>query len=216
MAPNRVVQLSSIIAESTRKVDDHLSTNGLPSPSFDASTPHGPPAAARHERGKGSCTRGDGRAQALLLGPMPKIFHDLIHLVSSPAQIEPRDISNTSQPTSLTSLNAIARLKFANSFSPSQTTTVTALADHAGLDHGDTDRLVRPAIASRLLLEPSPGVTSRHRQRPLIPRTDRRDVRKHVVLQPTHRPSNAEIARLRRTGPNSLEPHASHRHPVLR
>ena len=62
------------------------------------------------------------------------------------------------QPTSLTSLHALARFKFANSFAPTETTTSTKLAESAGLDPAETERLVRHAVASRVLLEPSPGV----------------------------------------------------------
>jgi hypothetical protein len=69
-----------------------------------------------------------------------------------------RYISDTKQPTSLVSLHAMAKFKFAESFAATETTTVSKLADSAGLDHGDTDQLVRHAIANRLLLEPAPGV----------------------------------------------------------
>lgn len=62
------------------------------------------------------------------------------------------------QPTSLTSLHALARFKLASSFAPTETTTAAQLAETAGLDKADTERLVRHAIANRLFLEPSPGV----------------------------------------------------------
>jgi hypothetical protein len=52
----------------------------------------------------------------------------------------------------------VARFKFANSFAPTEVTTSAKLASSAGLDPEETERLVRHAVASRVLLEPSPGV----------------------------------------------------------
>ena len=39
MAPSRIVQLASLIQEHTRKVDDYIDANELPSPSFETSCP---------------------------------------------------------------------------------------------------------------------------------------------------------------------------------
>ncbi|PVH96576.1 S-adenosyl-L-methionine-dependent methyltransferase [Periconia macrospinosa] len=141
MAPSRIVELASSIEQNTRKVDDYFAANALPSPSFDPSTPPDLPLPPDIAQAKEAVLEAMDELQALLLGPMPKIFHDLIHT-----------------PTSLTSLHAIARFKWANSFGPTETTTTSKLAETAGLHKADVDRLVRHAISSRLLLEPSPGV----------------------------------------------------------
>lgn len=39
MAPNKIVELSSIISSNTQKVNDYLEKQGLPTPSLDASAP---------------------------------------------------------------------------------------------------------------------------------------------------------------------------------
>lgn len=38
-APNRIIELANIIAENTKIIDDHLTTQGLPTPSFAADNP---------------------------------------------------------------------------------------------------------------------------------------------------------------------------------
>jgi predicted O-methyltransferase YrrM len=54
----------------------------------------------------------------------------------------------------------MAKFKMASAFPVSETTTIPKLAEASGLDNEDCTRLVRHAVASRLFLEPSPGVIS--------------------------------------------------------
>jgi hypothetical protein len=54
----------------------------------------------------------------------------------------------------------MAKFKMAGAFPVSETTTVPKLAEASGLHNEDCTRLVRHAVASRLFLEPSPGVIS--------------------------------------------------------
>jgi hypothetical protein len=86
MAPSRIVELSSSIAENTRKVDEYFCTNGLPSPSFEASTPPDLPLPPEVMQAKEAVLEAMDELQALLLGPMPKIFHELIHTVCNGPQ----------------------------------------------------------------------------------------------------------------------------------
>jgi len=89
MAPCRIVELSSIIEQKTRKIDEYFAANNLLSPSFDASTPPDLPLPPDIAEAKEAALEAMDELQALLLGPMPKIFHDLIHVVSPPVHIEP-------------------------------------------------------------------------------------------------------------------------------
>jgi hypothetical protein len=63
-------------------VDEFSISNNLPSPSFDASTPPDLPLPPYVTEAKEAALEAMDELQALLLGPMPKIFHDLIHIVS--------------------------------------------------------------------------------------------------------------------------------------
>ncbi|KAH5652259.1 hypothetical protein HBI51_076110 [Parastagonospora nodorum] len=138
-----IVTLSSSIEQNTRIVDRYFTENGLPSPSLDASTPPDIPLPPEIIAAKEAALEAMDELQVLLLGPMPKIIHELIHT-----------------PTSLTSLHAMAKFKMANAFPVSETTTIPELAETSGLNDEDCTRLVRHAVASRLFLEPEPGVIS--------------------------------------------------------
>lgn len=85
MGPSRIAELSSSIAENTRKVDEFFIASGLPSPSFDVSTPPDLPLPAEIAQAKEAALEAMDELQALLLGPMPKIFQELIHTVRTPA-----------------------------------------------------------------------------------------------------------------------------------
>ncbi|KAL5115576.1 hypothetical protein ACEQ8H_006552 [Pleosporales sp. CAS-2024a] len=140
---SRIVTLSSSIEQNTRLIDKYFTDNGLPSPSLEASTPPDLPLPPEIAAAKEAALEAMDELQVLLLGPMPKIFHELIHT-----------------PTSLTSLHAVAKFNMASAFPVSETTTIPKLAEASGLDQEDCTRLVRHAVASRLFLEPSPGVIS--------------------------------------------------------
>ncbi|KAF2864873.1 O-methyltransferase-domain-containing protein [Massariosphaeria phaeospora] len=142
-APSRIVSLATSIEQNTRIVDTYINENGLPSPSFAASTPPDIPLPAEISKAKDEALEAMDELQALLLGPMNKVVHDLIHV-----------------PTSLTSLHAIAKLDLASKFPPNTTTTIAELAQKSGLHESDCTRLVRHAVNHRLFTEPSPGVVA--------------------------------------------------------
>lgn len=81
MAPNRIVELSNSIGENSRKIDEFFTANALPSPSFEASTPPDLPLPPDIMQAKECALEAMDELQAVLLGPMPKIFHELIHTV---------------------------------------------------------------------------------------------------------------------------------------
>jgi hypothetical protein len=86
MAPSRIVELSTIIDENTRKVDEYFIANGLPTPSFAPSTPPDLPLPPHIGQAKEDALEAMDELQALLLGPMPKIVQDIIQGVCSSLQ----------------------------------------------------------------------------------------------------------------------------------
>ncbi|KAF2123220.1 S-adenosyl-L-methionine-dependent methyltransferase [Lophiotrema nucula] len=137
---SRIVALSTTIHENTQIVDSYLAENGLPSPSFDISTPPDLSLPSDIAKAKEAILEAIDELQTLMLGPMGKIFHEYAHT-----------------PTNLTSMHAIAKFKMANSFPPNETTTVAKLAKSAGMNEGDCKRVVRHVLSHHLFLEPSPG-----------------------------------------------------------
>jgi hypothetical protein len=63
-------------------IDAYFTENGLPSPSLEASTHPDLPLPPQIVAAKEAALEAMDELQVLLLGPMPKIFHDLIHIVS--------------------------------------------------------------------------------------------------------------------------------------
>jgi hypothetical protein len=88
MAPNRIVELSTIIDENTRKVDEYFTANGLPTPSFEPSTPPDLPPPPHIVQPKEVALEAMDELQTLLLGPMPKIVQDMIQGICSSLQQE--------------------------------------------------------------------------------------------------------------------------------
>ncbi|KAF2707636.1 S-adenosyl-L-methionine-dependent methyltransferase [Pleomassaria siparia CBS 279.74] len=141
MSPSKIVELSSSIATNTKLVDDYLSENGLPTPSFDASYPPDLPLPPHITQAKQTVLEAMDELEALLLGPMPKIFNDLVVRL-----------------TGQTSLHAIAKFKLANNVPFDSTITIPELAKTSGLDEGDCNRLISHALTNRLFVEEEPGV----------------------------------------------------------
>jgi hypothetical protein len=79
---SRIVTLSSSIEQNTRLIDKYFTENGLPSPSLEATTPPDLPLPPDIVAAKEAALEAMDELQVLLLGPMPKIFHELIHTVS--------------------------------------------------------------------------------------------------------------------------------------
>lgn len=81
-SPSRIVTLSSSIEQNTRIIDKYFTENGLPSPSLEATTPPDLPLPPEIVAAKEASLEAMDELQVLLLGPMPKIVHELIHTVS--------------------------------------------------------------------------------------------------------------------------------------
>jgi hypothetical protein len=76
------MELLSIIDQKTRIVEEFSILNNLPSLSFDASTSLDLPLPPHVTEEKEAALKAMDKLQALLLGPMPKFFHELIHIIS--------------------------------------------------------------------------------------------------------------------------------------
>lgn len=85
MATASILDLASSIEQNTRVVYEYLQENGLPEPSFEATSPPDLPLPPNVSQAKEAALEAMDELQTLLLGPMPKIFHELIHTVRSDA-----------------------------------------------------------------------------------------------------------------------------------
>lgn len=78
MSTSRITVLAKVIEGNTRKVDDLLQEQGLPSPSFNATNPPDLPLPPHIKDAKDGVLEAMDELEALMLGPMPKILNDLI------------------------------------------------------------------------------------------------------------------------------------------
>ena len=78
MAPNsRIAELASLIQHHTLKVEDYISSQGLPSPSFDIGTPaqlQFPEAIAESQN---KVIEATDELHSLMLGPIGFLFHQI-------------------------------------------------------------------------------------------------------------------------------------------
>lgn len=82
MAPaSRIAELASIVQLNTTKVDEFLSAQGLPSPSFGIEALPVLPLPSQIASYRDAAIEAMDELHALLLGPMPSIFFDLTQQV---------------------------------------------------------------------------------------------------------------------------------------
>ena len=80
---SRIVELASTIKDHTTKVDNYLSSKGLPSPSFETSTPPQLDLPDEIVSFKNIVLEAMDELHALILGPMPFLFHQVIQKVDN-------------------------------------------------------------------------------------------------------------------------------------
>ncbi|KAF4633303.1 hypothetical protein G7Y89_g4822 [Cudoniella acicularis] len=137
---NIIVELSTLIHENTLKVNEHLTSNGLPTPSFDITQPARLTLPPHIQSLQEAIVDASDELRALMLGPIGYISH---------------------QPhNAWTSLQAIQRFKIAHSFPPTETSTFSAVARACSLTESDTRRILRHAMTYYIFREPSPGIVA--------------------------------------------------------
>ncbi|KAF4632321.1 hypothetical protein G7Y89_g5805 [Cudoniella acicularis] len=141
MPPTRIVQLATTILEHTQKVDSYLAVENIPTPSFEISCPPRLALPASIQESQHAVVEASDELMALMLGP-----------AASLTALHPHN--------SWTSLQAIQRLGIANSFSPSTTSTFSAIAQACSQSESDIRRLLRHAMTYFIFQEPSPGIVA--------------------------------------------------------
>ncbi|KAL9008751.1 MAG: hypothetical protein Q9173_006154 [Seirophora scorigena] len=142
MATSRIAELAAIIATHTKRVDAHLATKGLPSPSFDPESPAEALMDSEVIASRQSILDATDELHALMQGPV--------------------DIITAHPFNSWISRQAIVRFGLASSFPPGQDeATFAEMAASSGLPEAHVRRLLRHAMTFRIFQEPRQG-TVRH------------------------------------------------------
>jgi len=93
-SPTRIAELATLIQKNTAILDDYLNTNGLPTPSFDESSPpvlHLPKDTADVRE---AIIEATDELHSLLLGPVMKVYEEIAKVSPTPSHpIAPEPIS---------------------------------------------------------------------------------------------------------------------------
>ncbi|KAH9890829.1 sterigmatocystin 8-O-methyltransferase [Xylariomycetidae sp. FL2044] len=136
---SRMVELAGKINTCVTELQELLSAQGLPPPSFDEDSPERLPPSAFHLQD--AVLDATTELHDLLMDPVPLAF----------------DISAT---TNMVSLDAICRYNIANIIPPGGQVSFGEIAEKTKLDEPTVRRLLRHAISRRVLREPEPGMVA--------------------------------------------------------
>ncbi|KAI1141459.1 S-adenosyl-L-methionine-dependent methyltransferase [Hypoxylon sp. FL0543] len=138
-ANSRIVALAATISDSVAKLDEILSSQGLPSPSFGEDNPTSLPAEASHLQD--AILDATAELHELLLEPLPLLF-------------------KFSATNNNVSIQAIGRFNIARMVPHGGQTSFKEIARQTGLDEQMVRRLLRHAMAMRIFREPEPGMVA--------------------------------------------------------
>ncbi|OTA51954.1 hypothetical protein K449DRAFT_341311 [Hypoxylon sp. EC38] len=135
----RMVELAAQISTSVAELQERLSAQGVPSPSFAEDSPECLPANVAHLQD--AVLDATAELNELLLEPLTLIFKF-------------GAISN------LVSIDTICRFHMADMIPPNGQVSIGDIAKKTGLDKLLVKRLLRHAMAMRILREPEPGMVA--------------------------------------------------------
>ncbi|KAK2591049.1 hypothetical protein QQS21_011263 [Conoideocrella luteorostrata] len=135
----RIVALATQISTSVAELQERLSAQGAPSPSFAEDSPESLPADVSHLQD--AVLDATAELHELLLDPLSLIFKF-------------GAISN------LVSIDAICRFHIADMIPPGGQVSFEEIAEQTGLEKSLVRRLLRHAMAMRILREPEPGIVA--------------------------------------------------------
>ncbi|KAI1212023.1 putative O-methyltransferase [Annulohypoxylon truncatum] len=143
MKDSQILELSVRIATNTARVNDYLSANNLPQPSFDVNaplqfviSPSEPEVAAAHQAVLHDCRE----LRDLMLGP--------------------REYLTSFQHNELIGQQVVTRFKLADAVPIGGEITFAELAATTGLHEVHLRKILRLAIAQHIFTEPRPGVVA--------------------------------------------------------
>ncbi|OTA92758.1 hypothetical protein M434DRAFT_31515 [Hypoxylon sp. CO27-5] len=190
---NKIIELSSLIAEKTAVVNDFLVRNKLPTPSLDAdalcSIPI-PEDATEVKEARAAVIDACSELKALMTGPK-----ELLKFKGSPRHIW----------TAYVSVKAILRFKLDKSFPVGDSTSFEAMSKFSGLNVKNVRRIVRHAIINHhFFREDTPGVITHSALTAIISR-DELTRNSLIVEMDEFWPAGVKMADAMEKWPNSEE-----------
>ncbi|RWA07701.1 hypothetical protein EKO27_g7404 [Xylaria grammica] len=135
----RIIELAAKISASVTELQELLSAQGVPSPSFDEDSPGRLPPSAFHLQD--AVLDATAELHELLMEPVPLTF-------------------KFSATTNMISLDALGRFHIADIVPPGGQVSFGHIAEKTGLEEQIVRRLLRHAMSMRILKEPEPGMVA--------------------------------------------------------
>ncbi|KAI1124453.1 putative O-methyltransferase [Nemania abortiva] len=139
-SPSRIAELASIVASSTQQIDDYLTKNSLPYPSFEPNAPADLKLPPDVEELRIAALEATQELNDLLMGPREQLFNH--------------------HHNQLVYLKFISHFDIAKKVPVDGEITYEDLAAKTGVDEAALTRILRMAIANRVFRELNPGLVS--------------------------------------------------------
>jgi hypothetical protein len=150
---SRIAELAAAIAQHTQHVDDYLTNNGLPHPSFHGDSPPDFELPPELEESRTTILRASQELNDLLQKPKDLLFNHQVRNAYNLADLQ----LTLGKHNLLVYLKFISRYNIANRIPLHGETAFKDLAIDIGIDEGAVARILRLAIARRIFCEPRPG-----------------------------------------------------------
>ncbi|KAL9123433.1 MAG: hypothetical protein Q9187_000003 [Circinaria calcarea] len=163
MAPTRVAELTSMIAEHTAHIDNYLASQGLPTPSFDANAPPDQPFPDSVAASREIVLGATDELHSLILGPIGLLTYPYVCSTRRSKSSTTMWLTQCAnyQHNHFISLHAIYRFDIASSFPEGQDeASYDEIARACGLSEPDTRRILRSAMTHHIFRESRKGIVA--------------------------------------------------------
>jgi len=152
---SRIAELAAAVAQHTQCVDDYLTENSLPHPSFHVDGPAELELPPEIEEARRLVLQASQELNDLLQKPKDLLFnHQVCNAMLTAQRISPL---TRAKHNLLAYLKFISRYNIANKIPVYGEVAFKELASDIGIDEGAVSRILRLAIAHRIFCEPRPG-----------------------------------------------------------
>lgn len=158
MASRTITELASTIGETITILNNHLTKNSLPTPSFDVDGPPTyPPLPDEITAARNAALAASHELHCLLLGPTEHLLNNDGNVSSLRIMYNGSGLLIRGQHINWLSLHYIYHYKLAETFLPGEEVTFQEIASARGLKTLDVRRFLRQAMTNHVFTEPKEG-----------------------------------------------------------
>lgn len=157
---SRIQELATTIAANTEKIDHFLTTEKMPTPSFDIDGPQTLDLPSDLQKSRDLVIDATTELKELLQGPKELLMSNPVSypLLKSEFWVPVLTDASTLQSSQPLSLRAIYQYRIAESFPVGSEATFQQISEACGLNEPDVRRILRHAMSHRIFRETCKGV----------------------------------------------------------